>query len=397
MTEDPAYGASRWWRLAAYGLLAVSTQLLWLTYAPVTTETAAALHTSEAAVGNLAVVFPLLYVVLGLPAGRLLDRRFSGALLLGAVLTGAGALVRVAAPFDFAVQMTGQVVIALGQPLVLNAITALAELYFPPRERPTAVAVGSASLFVGVLAAMGLAGPLWRLGGLPLVLYLEAVPAVAGALGVAAGLCFGRRRQAGATRLVRFRPDRLVWQLSGLLFVGMGLFNALSTWLETILDHFGRADIAGNLLAAMALAGIAGAALIPPRVTTARSSRSFMLAALWLTMAAFGALAAYHFAAWLYAWMAADGFVLLAALPVLLNWVERHVGAGQQASAVGLVMLAGNLGGVVLVLALETVIAYPYRTLAGMALAAAVGIVLALTIRAGAATGEMPTNETLTR
>ena len=61
------------------------------TYAPVTTVAARHFGVSETAVGWLANIFPLLYVVLAIPAGMLLDRWFRAALLAGAVLTAVGA------------------------------------------------------------------------------------------------------------------------------------------------------------------------------------------------------------------------------------------------------------------------------------------------------------------
>jgi len=45
-------------------------------------------------------------------------------------------------------------VVALGQPLVLNSITKVAARYFPPEERTAAISIGSASLYVGILAAV---------------------------------------------------------------------------------------------------------------------------------------------------------------------------------------------------------------------------------------------------
>ena len=68
-------GANRWVILAGYGLLAGCTQLLWLTYAPITSQTHRAMGVSEGAVGDLAAIFPLMYVVLALPSGRWLDAR----------------------------------------------------------------------------------------------------------------------------------------------------------------------------------------------------------------------------------------------------------------------------------------------------------------------------------
>ncbi len=57
-----------------------------------------------------------------------------------------------------------------------------------------------------------------------------------------------------------------MWALGGLLFVGMGVFNAIATWLESILDHFGRGSASGYLIAIMTVAGILGAAVLPQAV-----------------------------------------------------------------------------------------------------------------------------------
>jgi hypothetical protein len=57
------------------------------------------------------------------------------------------------------------------------------------------------------------------------------------------------------------------------------------------------------------------------------------------------------------------GFVLLAGLPVALEWAELHVGADRAARATSLLLLAGNAGGVVLVLAVEVAGGQPRPTL----------------------------------
>ena len=72
---------NRWGILAGYGLLAASTQLLWLTYAPITTQAHRAMGVSVGAAGDLAGIFPLMYVVLALPSGRWLDTRFELSLI----------------------------------------------------------------------------------------------------------------------------------------------------------------------------------------------------------------------------------------------------------------------------------------------------------------------------
>ena len=98
---------NRWAILAGFGLLAGCTQLLWLAYAPITTQTHRIMGVSTGAVGDLAVIFPLMYVILALPAGRWLDTSFGRALGCGAVLTGAGGLLRLAGPSSFGWAVAG--------------------------------------------------------------------------------------------------------------------------------------------------------------------------------------------------------------------------------------------------------------------------------------------------
>ncbi len=148
---------NRWVILAGYALLTACTQLLWLAYAPITTQTHRAMGVSAGAVGDLAIIFPLVYVILALPAGRWLDARFGQALGLGAILTAGGGLLRLAGPSSYGWAVTGQLVIAAGQPFVLNSITKVAARYFPAAERTVAISIGSVALFVGILAAGSLA------------------------------------------------------------------------------------------------------------------------------------------------------------------------------------------------------------------------------------------------
>ena len=110
---------NRWLILAGYALLTACTQLLWLAYAPITTQAHRAMGVSSGAVGDLAIIFPLMYVILALPAGRWLDARFGQALGLGAILTAGGGLLRLAGPSSYGWALAGQFVIAAGQPFVL--------------------------------------------------------------------------------------------------------------------------------------------------------------------------------------------------------------------------------------------------------------------------------------
>lgn len=392
MTErvSTAAGMSRWAILAGYALLTACTQLLWLSYAPVTTQAHHAMTVSEGAVGDLAGIFPLIYVVLALPAGRWLDLRFSRALAAGAVLTGTGGLLRLAGPDSYGWALAGQVVIAAGQPLVVNAITKIAARYFPPQERTAAVAIGSGALFAGILAAVLSGEPLLNAGGLRLLLTVQAVPAVIAALWVLAAVrspATFRGDPSVAISLRWLRGDRFMWLLGGLLFTGMGIFNAVATWLEPILHHFGHGNASGVLIAVMTVAGIAGAAVLPEAVAKRDRRRALLLAAVAVTVAAFLAIAAFPNVIFVGCVLFVDGFFLLSGLPVTLDWSELHAGPERAGAAAGFLLLAGNLGGVVVVLIVQGLIGSPYLALGALAAVALAGTAVATRLPARAGPG----------
>lgn len=370
----------RWAVLGAYALLAATTQLLWLSFAAIDTDVAPVLHVDVGTVGDLAAIFPGIYIVLALPTGRWLDQRFTQALGFGAVLVGAGAVLRVLQPDSFGWQFAGQVVIAAAQPLVLNSVNKVAARHFPEKERALAIAIGSASLFAGILAAVLSAGPLFAAGGLRLLLLVQAIVAVVAGAGVLLALRlpagFGDVAVGGSLR--RLWGDRFMWKLAALVFIGMGTYNAVATFLQPVLRPFGESDAAGGLLAVMTFAGIVGAAVLAPAAASRDRRRQMLLAALGLSAISFGMLALVHAVPWSAAWLALEGFVLLACLPVVLDWAEVHAGGGGQGAAVGFLMLAGNLGGLVYVLVAQIVIGSPYLVLGLLAASSLAGVPVAL-------------------
>lgn len=379
---------SRWFVLIGYALLVASTQLLWITFAPLTNESAKVLHTSVENIGWLSAIFQFVYIVLALPTGRWLDRRFSWALGAGAVVTGVGGLLRLIDPSSFGLQLGVQALIAVGQPLVLNALTKLSALHFPANKQATAISVGSASIFVGILLAT-FSGPLlFNAGGLSLVFLVQAIFALVSAVWVLLALRVPARPDAIETQedlsLGWLRRDPLMWNLGVLLFIGFGVFISLSTWLEAILRFFGVGSVeSGNLLAIMTFGGIVGSGVLPPLVAARDRRRDLLLAALGVAGASLVALAWRHDAIWLGVTLFVAGFFIISTLPVVLDWSDRHVGVGRQGAAVGFLMLAGNAGGLVLVLVLQALIGGPYAPLValGVALLAGLGVTLGLPAR----------------
>lgn len=386
-------GSSGWWAIGAYGLLAAATQTLWLTYAPITTDTAHRYGVSVSAVGWLSEIFPLLYVLLAVPAGALLDRWFRPSLAIGGALVGVGGVLRLGGE-TFAWAMAGQAVVAIAQPVVMSAVSKLAGEYLPPRQRGAGISAASAAGFLGMLIAL-LLGP--ALGGAHLRLLLE-VEAAIGVLCALSLACALRRRgshrsteHASLERGVALSLWRSpsIRTLSALAFLGFGAFVALSTWLQALLHPSGVSDTeAGALLVGMILAGVVGCAVLPPLVERRHCERFFMrltVAVGGMGSVALGVLPGIGARA---VAMIAMGALLLPALPVILTLAERL--AGPAAGTAGaIVWLAGNLGGLVVALVVQALVHEPLP--AFIALAATMAIGLPFTARMSAVAAEAGT------
>ena len=363
----------------AYAMLASATQLLWLTFAPLTTASAHHYHTSETAIGWLAEIFPLLYLVLALPAGRLLDRSLHRWLGFGAALTALGGIARLLGP-QYGWALFGQVLVAVGQPFVLNAVTKVAAEHLPPERRPHGIAVGSAGIFGGMLLALVL-GTIFGGAHLEALLAVQALFGVLAAIATVATLRAGSHPAADepslaldAVALRAVWADRGVRVLAGLLFIGFGAFIALCTWLQALLHNYRvSSTTAGTLLVAMVLAGAVGAAALPPIVVNRHAERRIVGASVAVTVVGALLLAFEHAVAVDAIALVPIGLLLLTDLPVILELSERRAGAAA-GTVTALLWLAGNAGGVLVALLVQVLVHHPtsaFLALAVIALCAA--------------------------
>jgi predicted MFS family arabinose efflux permease len=372
---------SGWRVIVAYSLVCAATQVLWLTYAAITTETARRYGVSVGAVGWLAEIFPLLYVVLAIPAGILLDRWFRPALAAGGALVALGGLVRLGGE-TFAWAMAGQVIVAVAQPVVLSGVSKLAGEYLPAEQRATGIAVGSAGSFVGMLLALVLGPTVGAHGQLERLLVLEAVLALIPAVGLAIVL---RRpgHESEEHAAIEGSAARGLWALPpmrtlcGLVFIGFGIFVALATWLQTLLAPAGVSEkTAGALLVGMVLAGTVACAVLPPLVAGRHAERGFMRGAVLIGCCGCVVLGV---APWLGVQalaIVAIGIVLLPALPIILTSAEQLAGAAA-GTAGAIVWMAGNLGGLVVALLVQILVHHPLAAFLAMAGVALLGLPLA--------------------
>lgn len=341
---DPKAGG--WPPVIAHAAAIGATQVLWLTYAPITTDAARAYGVSSSAVVWLANVYPVLYFVLALPVGALIDRRPRAVLTAGAVLVILAGVLRLPSG-SYGAALAGQVAGSLAQPILFSGIVITARANLDEARRPAGIAVGTAGTFIGIVLGLLLPPLLSSGSGLGTLLAAEAV--IAGACGLA---------QLWTLRApLRVRDDELeprvirrllrdpgMRALALLAFGGFGIFATLLTAFEPLLKErriaTGTIDV---ITLAMTLAGILTSLILPPLIARRRIQRPALTAALLVASAAVAAIAAPLPPLAIGLLALVIGMVLLPALPVLLELGEaRHPDVGGTVSAI--VFLAGNLG-----------------------------------------------------
>src|ERR1700749_3168726 len=180
--ENTFKNPRRWAVLMAYFGVAAMCQILWLNFAPLVSFIQNRYSVSENEVLSLLLSFPLLYVLLSIHSGTLIDKKgYRYVIILGSIISAVFACVR---SFDssFYMLVIGQMGIAIGQPYIINGISKLVSDWFDKEDNAMATGIGTAGMLIGMAVGMGLTPALnesmgftqtlWVFAGLSIVLSL---------------------------------------------------------------------------------------------------------------------------------------------------------------------------------------------------------------------------------
>jgi predicted MFS family arabinose efflux permease len=141
--------------------------------------------------------------------------------------------------------------------------------------------------------------------------------------------------------------DPFIRTLCALVFVPFGVFVALSTFAQPLLEPAGVSEeTAGLILIANVVAGVVGCAVVPIWANRRGRELAVLTTSLLVTAVACVVLALVPGTVTGFVALALIGFGLLPALPIVLELSERRAG-GTEGTAAGLMWLTGNLGGLV--------------------------------------------------
>jgi MFS family permease len=356
----------RWVVLVAFMFVISINQLLWITFAPITSSAAAFYGVSDLSIGLLSMCFMIVYIVVSIPASWVIDKfGIKIAVGIGVTLTGIFGLLRGLMSDNYTLVLIAQIGIAIGQPFILNAITTVSARWFPINERATAAGLGSLAMYIGIAAGLVLTPYITihsQISGMLLIYGIVSV------IAVAVFFVFVRERPPTAPCLPGQEERSLVFDglkkslrmkdfilLLVIFFVGLGVFNAVTTWIEDIVRPRGFSIVqAGNIGGLMILGGIIGAVVIPLLSDHYRKRTPFLL------MAVVGAtigLVGITFTAsyWLLLVSAfVFGFFLLSAGPVGFQYGAEITYPTPEGTSNGLLLLMGQISGVAFILGMDS-------------------------------------------
>jgi MFS family permease len=338
------------------------TQVLWITFAPITGAAARFYQTSDLMIGLLSMSFMVVFILVFFPAAYAIDTwGFRKAVGLGAVLTAVFGLTRGLFASNFTIVLLSQVGIAVGQPFVIGAITKIAARWFPVEERATASGLGTLALYLGPLLAMFLTPHLVLRVGMAGMLRVYGVVSVAAAVFF---LLVAREHpptpagdDARVLMLDGFKAmlrQRDFVFLMIMFFVGLGMFNCVSTWIENIIRPRGFTISQAGVLGGLMLGGgIVGAVIISLLSDHFRRRKPFIILALiglipgliGLTLAtSYGLLLASGFA---------FGFFLLSAGPIGFQYAAEITHPAPEATSNTLLLVMGQVSGIVFIFGMD--------------------------------------------
>jgi len=360
--EKPKVYGYRWLVLLVFMLIALMTQVLWITFAPITSAAAQFYGKSDLMIGLLSMSFMAVYILMVLPSAWAIDTwGFKAAVGLGAVLSALFALTRGIFASNFTVVFLSTVAIAVGQPFVIGSITKVAARWFPAEERATASGLGTLALYLGPLAAM-LLGPFLVLRiGLSRMLLIYGI-----ATAVAAVVFLVVAREHPPTPAGR---DERVLMLDGLksmlrqrdfifllfmFFVGLGLFNSVSTWVEDIIRPRGFSiSQAGMLGGLMLVGGIVGAVIIPLVSDKLRRRKPFIILALAGLLPGLMGITFVESYGLLLVSGFAFGFFLLSAGPIGFQYGAEITHPAPEGTSNSLLIVMGQVSGIAFIMGMD--------------------------------------------
>lgn len=354
----------RWVVLGVFMFINLTIQILWITYAPITGPAAAFYGVTDLQIGLFAMTFMIAFIPLSIPVSWVIDTYgFRVAVSIGAVLMGVFGLLRGFAGANYSLVLWSTIGIAIAQPFLLNAWTTVPAKWFGIEERATAVGIVTLGNLIGTALGLVLTPILIETISIPTVqLIYGGIAAFSSVLFVLfvretpptpPGPEGSEVRALMLDGLKHALQVRSFWFSLLVSFIGLGIFNGVTTWIEAMIRPRGFTPTdAGTLGALMIVGGVIGAVVIPALSDKQRMRQRYLYVAL---IGAIPGMIGLTFATtgWLLFTSAfVMGFFLVSAMPVAMQYAAEITHPTPEGTSNGLMQLTGQ-GAVVFVVIME--------------------------------------------
>jgi MFS family permease len=354
MNEQYRVYGYRWVVLGVFMFINLTMQMLWIAYAPITGPAAAFYGVTDLKIGLLAMSFMIAFIPLSIPVSWVIDTYgFRTAVSIGAVLMGAFGVMRGLAGANYTLVLWSTIGLAVSQPFLLNAWTKAPANWFSVNERATAVGLVILANLVGTALGMVLTPILHESMPIPTI---QLIYGGVAAMSAVLFLVLARDKPAtppcppgmevrslmldGLKHALKVKP---FWLYLGVQFIGMGIFNGVTTWVENIIRPRGFTPTdAGTLGALMLVGGILGAVAIPPFSDKQRKRQRYLFLGFGLAVPGLIGLT-FATSSWLLFISAFSlGFFLISAGPVGMQYAAEITQPTPEGTSNGLVQLFGQ-------------------------------------------------------
>jgi len=361
----------RWIVLLFYSLIQAVMQMLWITFAPITGDAAAFYNVSVLQIGFLAMSFMIVYIFVSIPASWTIDRfGIKIGVGLGVILTAIFGFTRGYFGDNYKMVMIAMIGLGIAQPFILNSITALCAKWFPLDERATAGGLAVMAQFAGIVVGMAVT---------PFLVIKFGIPGMLNVYGIITVICavlflifvkaapptppaeVDTERTLVFDGLKHIFKQRDMIILITIFFIGLGIFNAVTTWIEQIVAPRGFSIVqAGTLGGILMLGGIVGCLIIPVLSDKLRKRKPLIiLCVLVCTPGLVGMTFVTSF--WLLLVSGFFfGFFFMSVAPIAFQYSAEVSYPAPEATSQGLLMLAGQISGIIFIFAMDM-----FRTASG--------------------------------
>jgi len=300
MSTAPKVYPYRWVILLVFMLINVVVQIQWLAHAAVARPAELFYEgqfdpSSFFNIDFLAMVYMLVFIVMSFPASYVIDTYgIRVGVSIGTALAGLAGLMKGMFADSFTAVVVAQVGLAVAQPFILNAVTAVSVRWFPLRERGMAAGFSALAQYVGIVIAMlvtpmlvgsdptepgygtGFESMLLTYGWITFavavitLLLLREEPPTPPSGDTVHRHSFVK----GVRHILKQRDMRITLAL---FFVGLGIFNAVSSMTDSIAEHAGVQDSDGLIGGLMLIGGILGASILPILSDKFRKRKVFLV------------------------------------------------------------------------------------------------------------------------